>query len=80
MGSEAVAISQELQAYDQLLTALLSDRGIVAALDRKLGRDSGLADRLEELMQILQPSQRVNSSQTVGKRWKTAVEYANKRN
>lgn len=53
---EAVGLSQKLQAYDKLLTALLSDRAVVHALDRKLGSDSELAGSVKELMRILQSS------------------------
>lgn len=51
---EAIGISQKLQAYDRLLTALLSDRSVVKALDRRLGQDSGLADSLKEIVKSLE--------------------------
>jgi len=45
----SIALSQKLQIYDQLLTALLSDKRVVDILDRRLDHDPSLIEKLKQL-------------------------------
>ena len=48
-GEGSIALFQKLQIYDQLLTALLSDKRVVDILDRRLDHDPSLKEKLKQL-------------------------------